>query len=264
MDDPSLNVTLDDDDVLFEICFDAVGIYGNHTDLTFTDFPMDQVVTRFNANCQDIGEFTFDGWVSIGTKPLVINISSADGFQGETVCVDFSVENFDNLISTQYYIFWDPNIILFENAFTSGLPGFGPGNLGWDFSADGLGVVSWNAVGGPISIPDGTQILQMCFTIVGNCGQSSPIYIDDNGDEEIEIVDAVTTGTNGTNIGLLENPGEVSVKCFNPNGINMDIEDKNICPGETFTVDVRVENFEDICKLQFGLKWNQAIIQLDK
>ena len=78
----------------------------------------------------------------------------------------------------------------------------------------------------------------------------------------IEIIDAVTDGTNGTNIGLLDNAGEVSVKCFNPNGINLNIEDKDVCPGETFTVDITVGNFEDIVKLQFGLKWNPSIIQL--
>lgn len=262
--DPSKNVTLDpDDQTLFEICFDAIGIYGNHTDLEITDDPVDIYVKRDipgPSGCGDIGDIIYDGFCSIGTEPLMINISSTDGFQGETVCVDFTVENFDNLISTQYYIFWDPNILLYENSFTSGIPGFGPGNI--SFTNGGLGVISWNAVGGPISVPDGTQILQMCFTVLGNCGQNSAIWIDDNGDEKIEIIDAVTTGTNGTNIGLIDNPGEASVNCFSPDGINLDIEDKNVCPGETFTVDINVENFEEIITLQYGLKWNPSIIQL--
>lgn len=261
--DPNLNVTLwPDDQTLFEICFTATGIYGNHTPIEITDEPVDIEVKRYNSNCQNIMPqegYTFDGFVSIGTDPLRVNISSADGFQGETVCLDFTVEDFDNLVSTQYYIFWNPNVLQFTNAVTSGLPAFGPGN----FSASaGLGVVSWNAVGGPVSVPDGTQVLQLCFKILGSCGQSSLVYIDDNGDEPVEIIDGVTVGTNGTNIGLLDNAGEVSVKCFNPNGINLNIEDKNVCPGETFTVDITAGNFEDVVKLQFGLKWNPSIIQL--
>ena len=28
---------------------------------------------------------------------------------------------------------------------------------------DGMGVVSWNAIGSPVSVPDGTQIMQICF-----------------------------------------------------------------------------------------------------
>ncbi|MEO1262219.1 MAG: gliding motility-associated C-terminal domain-containing protein [Bacteroidota bacterium] len=253
-----------DDQVLFEMCFTASGIYGNHTEIDIPDNPSDITVYRFNANCQNIMEpgFTFDGFLSIGTEPLLVNISSADGFQGETVCLDFTVENFDELISTQYYIFWDPDVLLFENAFATGLPAFGPGNLGWDFANIGLGVVSWNAVGSPVSVPDGTQILQMCFKIIGNCGANTPVYIDNNGNELIEIIDAITDNTNGTNIGLLDNPGEVSVKCFNPNGINMTVEDKDVCPGETFTVDIDVSNFEDVQKLRFNLKWNPLIIQL--
>ena len=265
VDDPTLNETIADDEVLFEICFIATGIYGNHTPLKITDEPIDLDVKRYNANCQNIMPsegFTFDGFLSIGTEPLMVNISSADGFQGETVCIDFTVENFDNLVSTQYYIFWNPNVMLFENALPSNIPGFGPGNLGWDFADEGLGVVSWNAVGSPVSIPDGTQILQLCFKIIGQCGQSSPIYIDDNGDDMIEIVDMITDNSNGTNIGLLDSPGEVSVKCFNPNGINLTVEDKDVCPGETFTVDITADNFEDIVKLQFDLKWNPSVIQL--
>ena len=262
--DPNANVTIfPDDQMLFEVCFTASGIYGNHTEIKIVDTPKDIVVKRYNSNCQNIMPaegYTFDGWLSIGTDPLRVNISSADGFQGETVCVDFKVEDFDNLVSNQYYIFWNPNVLLFESALASGLPGFGPGNLNFDIP--GMGVVSWNAVGSEVTVPDGTQILQLCFKIVGNCGQSSPIYIDDNGDELIEIIDFITSGTNGTNIGLFDLPGEVSVTCFNPNGISMNIEDKNVCPGETFTVDVTVGNFNDIVKLQFGLKWNPAIIQL--
>ena len=259
--DPNQNVTLfTDNETLFEVCFTATGTYGNHTEIQFTDEPVDMEVKRYNANCQDIGEFVYDGFCSIGTDPLRINISSADGFQGETVCVDFKVENFDNLVTNQYYIFYDPNVLLFENVIASGLPGFQSSNL--NFSIPGLGVVSWNSIGSPVTVPDGTQILQLCFKIIGNCGQRSPIYIDDNGDELIEIIDYITTNTNGTNIGLLDSPGEVSVKCYNPNGIDMTIEDKNVCPGETFTVDVTVGNFYDIVKLQFGLKWNPSIIQL--
>ncbi len=270
-DDPSANETIDDEEVIFEFCFTAVGVYGNHTAIEIVDEPVDIVVKRYNTNCQNImpgsvggsgNGFTFDAFLSIGTEPLIVNISSADGFQGDNVCIDFTVENFDNLVSTQYYIFWDPNILLFESALPSGLPAFSSGSLGLTNVDQGMIAVSWNAVGNPVSVPDGTQILELCFKIIGSCGQSSPIYIDDSAEDEIEIIDGVTVGTNGTNIGLLDNPGEVSVKCFNPNGINMTIEDKDVCPGETFTVDITVSNFDDVAMLQYGLKWNPSIIQL--
>ncbi len=254
---------LDDFETMFTVCFIATGEYGNHTPIEITDSPMDKIVKRFSANCQDIGEFTYDGFLSIGTEPLGVNISSADGFQGETVCIDFKVEDFDNLITNQYYIFWNPNVMIFEDVLPSGIPSFSMAHIGTTQVDQGLVTISWNATSGSVSVPDGTQIMQMCFKIVGNCGQSSPIYIDDNGDEEIEIIDEITQFSNGTNIGLLDSPGEVSVKCFNPNGINMIIEDKDVCPGENFTVDIKVSNFDNIFKLNFGLKWNPAVIQLN-
>ncbi len=255
---------LDDNDVMFTVCFTATGDYGNHTPIQITDSPMDMEVKRFSANCQDIGEVVYDGFLSIGTEPLRVNISSADGFQGETVCLDFKVEDFDQLITNQYYIFWNPSVISLKNGgiIPSGIPGFTLAHIGTTLADQGMITISWNATSGSVTIPDGTQIMQMCFDIVGNCGQSTPIYIDDNGDEKIEIIDEITQFSNGTNIGLIDSPGEVSVKCFNPNGINMTIEDKNVCPGENFTVDIRVSNFQDISILRYGIKWNPNILQL--
>ena len=71
----------------------------------------------------------------------------------------------------------------------------------------------------------------------------------------IEVVNGISAGgTAGTNIGLLQTAGEVSVNCFDPNSITLNIEDKQVCPGESFTVDVDVADFEDITQLQFNLK----------
>ncbi|HFA51849.1 MAG TPA: T9SS type B sorting domain-containing protein [Bacteroidetes bacterium] len=254
-----------DGQTIFELCFTATGIYGNHTPIEFADEPVDMVVHRKFANCQDIGENTFDGFLSIGTNPLGVNISSADGLPDDIVCIDFKVEDFDHLISNQYFIFWNPNVLEYDSHIASGIPGFGPANIGTSLVGDGTLLISWNTTNDDgISVPDGTQILQLCFKIVGSCGQTSAIWIDDNGDQLIEIIDAVTDNTNGTNIGLLDNPGEVSVLCnTDPNAIGVTIPDKNVCPGEDFVVDIKVDNFQDIVKLQFNLKWNPAIIQLN-
>ena len=93
---PSDAVTLiPDNQVFYSICFEAIGILWKTTlRLSFCDYPTDMDVKRFNSLCQDIGEVTYDGFLSIGTEPLVINISSADGFQGDEVCVQLTVENF--------------------------------------------------------------------------------------------------------------------------------------------------------------------------
>lgn len=252
-----------DGQVVFNICFIATGVYGNHTPVEITDSPKDIVVKRVSSNCNDIGDFVENAFVSIGTPPLTVNISSGDGFTGDVVCLDFKVEDFDNIVSFQFAVYWDTTVLKYTSALTMGLTGnyF----LGETQTSQGnLNLLYYNAnINTGVTLPDGTQILQVCFEIVGDCGQASPVYIAGNGPGSIEVINSVTSNPNsGVNIGLLQQEGEVTVNCFNPNGIIMDIDDKNVCPGENFTVDVKVSEFTSIAKLMFNLKWNPAVLDL--
>lgn len=264
-----IGVTLiPDNQVLFRLCFIATGDYGFHTPVEITASPIDRITRRATAACFDIGEFVCNSFVSIGTSPLKINIGSANGFPGDVVCVDFKVEDFTNLVSTQYYVYWDTAILEFQSAMPMNLV---PSQNYQVNGSQALGklVSIWFAqsLTDGLTVPDGTQILQMCFLIKGSCGQQSPIYIDheysDPHPNLIEVIDAVTGGNSmGVNIGLLQTPGSVSVNCFDPNSITVEMDDKNVCPGESFTVDVRVKDFSQIVEMMFDLKWNPGVINL--
>ncbi|GAB4246762.1 MAG: hypothetical protein Kow0027_08010 [Saprospiraceae bacterium] len=255
-------VTLPDDAILFTICFLATGEYGNHTWVDITDDPVEGYVTRLNANCNDIGEFIEPGYISVGTPPLQVNISSGDGFNGDVVCLDFDIENFDSILSFQSSIRWDSTVLSFQSVEPMNLPNFNQGNFGFEFVSSGILTVSWNtfATVGE-TIPDGTQIMQVCFNIIGDCGQASQVLMSDDP-APIEVVNYTAGEVGGNDIGLLQQEGTVTVNCFDINSINVDIEDKEVCPGETFTIDVTVSNFDDIGKLQFNLKYNENVITL--
>ncbi|MCC6727609.1 MAG: hypothetical protein IT258_24095 [Saprospiraceae bacterium] len=262
-------VTLPDDAVLFSICFRAVGQYGMFSPVDLTDYPIDMVSKRATAQCFDIGEnYVGDGFVSIGTAPFRIDISSANGNTGENVCIDFKVSNFQDLVSVRYFVFYDPNILEFV---PNSLLKMNLGNAGdpYDVSHNqALHMISSNwhspTAQAGVSLPNGTQILQACFKIIGNCGKIAPIYISDNPfgtpPEPIVVLNEITVVT-GTSIGLASNPGKVTVNCPDPDGITINMEDKNACPGETFTLDVKVEDFLQIAKLKFDLKWNPSVIE---
>lgn len=258
-------VTLPDDAVLFRLCFIATGEYGNHTWVEITDMPLDRYVTRLNANCNDIGEFVQPGYISVGTPPITVNVSSADGFTDEMVCLDFTVEDFDSILSFQFSIRWDSSKLQFHSVTGMNLPEFGPGNFGKEFVENGVLITSWSPLNPPpvgVSLADGTQIIQVCFKIIGACGQSTPVYVSDSP-TPIEVVNFTAGGSfNGNNIGLLQNEGLVTVKCFNPDGITVEVEDKDVCPGEVFTVDVRVSDFDQIARLEFNLQYNPNVIAL--
>ncbi len=252
-----------DGQTIFDICFIATTTYGKHTFVEITDSPMDIVVKRVSSNCNDIGDFVQNSFVSVGTDPLTVNISSGDGFTGDVVCLDFEVEDFDNIVSFEFAVFWDTAVLQYNSHLTMGLTGnyF----IGATQTTQGiLNALFYDSnLSAGVSLLDGTQILQVCFDIVGDCGQSSPVYVGANLPVPVEVINAVTSDPNsGVNIGLLQQEGEVTVNCFNPDGITMDVEDKAVCPGETFTVDVTVSDFTTISKLIFNLKWNSGVIDL--
>jgi gliding motility-associated-like protein len=262
---PNGKVTLPDNAVLFQICFTTTGIYGNHTYLEITDNPLERYVTRLYANCNDIGEFVAPAFVSIGTPPLTLSSSSVDGFKDDVVCVDFKVEDFKNIVSFQYAIKWDSTKLQYQGATPMNLIEFTNANIGTSSTSSGLLSLLWfRANGEPASLTNGSQILQVCFKILATCGTSASIDIvpTPNGGV-IEVVNSTSgQGGLGTNIGILKKLGQVTVKCFNPNGITVNVDDKNVCPGESFTVDVKVQNFQSITKLKFNLQWNPSVIQL--
>ncbi|MCC6723045.1 MAG: gliding motility-associated C-terminal domain-containing protein [Saprospiraceae bacterium] len=265
----SIDEATDPNPFLFTICFKAIGDYGNHSPIEIVDSPIDRVTRRATAACFDIGEYICNGFVSIGTSPLKINIGSANGNPGETVCVDFKVEDFNDLVSMQYYIFYDPAVLEYQSSMKMNLGSSGDQYDIFHSAPNHMIATSWytNDINNGKTLADGTQILQVCFKIIGNCGQIGSIYISDNPNssppEPIEVIDEITGAdpSNGTNIGLLSTPGEVTVNCVDPDGITINMADKNVCPGETFTLDVKLEDFNQIASMMFDLKWNPAVIQ---
>ncbi len=255
-------VTLPDDAILFELCFTALGGYGEHTDISITDDPLPTYVTRVNAYPMDIGQFIDNGCVSIGVDPLTINISSTSGNPGEVVCVDLSVADFTSIVGMQFSVQWDTSLLAFESVSTlSTLPGLTPTNVSADSAAGNL-ALSWisNDLSNGNTLPDGTQLLQLCFTVLGSCGDNAAVWVSDVP-TPVEVINAVSQW-NGQNIGILNDPGYVTANCVFPDGITVSIPDVTVCPGETFFVDVTVSDFVQVTELDFSLSWNPNVLQL--
>ncbi|RME41689.1 MAG: hypothetical protein D6794_00200, partial [Deltaproteobacteria bacterium] len=215
-------VTLGDDETLFELCFTATGSYGQHTDIAITDDPLPTYVTRVNAYPMDIGQFIDNGCVSIGVDPVTINISSTSGNPGEVVCVDLSVADFISILSLQFSVQWDTTLLAFESATPLNLPGLTGANINPD-SAMGNMTLSWVSqdIANGNTLADGTQILQLCFTVLGSCGDNAPVWISDTP-SPIEVINAISA-SNGQNIGILNDPGYVTANCVFPDGITINI-----------------------------------------
>ncbi|MCB9283995.1 MAG: gliding motility-associated C-terminal domain-containing protein [Lewinellaceae bacterium] len=253
---PTSDVTLfPDDQTLFELCFEGVQGY---SEILITDDPEDIYVTRTNSCPLNIGLFSSDGFIAVDNQPLTINVPYVNANNGETVCMDFTVENFTNIVSLQFSVNWYPSVLSFVSWQGLNLPGWTSGNANVN-QAEGWATFSWfnpDPTQG-FSAPDGTAIIQLCFEVTGSCGQTSPVSITSNP-TGIEIT---YDNDPGVDIGVLNGDGAVSVNCFNPNGMSINIPDVSICPGESFCMDVTADNFNDLVGMQFSLNWNPDVIQ---
>lgn len=267
----NFGITLDDMLTLFELCFDANGIYGDNTVVNITSDPEEKFVSRLNANCNDIGEFCDSTYVNIEVQPLKLNTSSTNGNTGDIVCVSISVEDFLEMVAVQYSINWDPTkLALVPNGITptDQLPSFSVGpNINITDAGEGIVTVSWFDPDVAYTLSDGTSMLDLCFEILGDCGDEIPILITEVPTifEAVNKTSSDDPNLQGKDMGIYPTNGAVTVNCFTPGGIEINIPDYNANPGESFCLDVTAGanwNNPALAEVTFTLSWNPSVISL--
>ncbi len=162
-------VTLPDDHVLFEICFDAVGETDGQTLVQFAGTPTSiEVVNREEVEL--IPEFQ-SGQVSVtcsdgnpgntGTD-LTFLLSETNANCEEQACLDVTVQNFEDILSFQYSIRWDATVLGAASVQGFGLPDLN--NSNFNTNLPGVLRIGWDDtfITGA-TLPDNQVIFQICF-----------------------------------------------------------------------------------------------------
>ncbi len=250
---------------IFSLCFTAIGDYGASTEVKITNSPQDIRVTRVNACPNNIGLFQEDGIVSTGVRPFTLVASEEEANEGDLVCVDFSVEGFDQLTSFQFSVNWDPTILEFDNVIPlENLPNLSRSGFGTPDGGNvspGNTTVSWSFVqpNQPgISLDDGTVIFQICFRVVGACETQSAIKFS-SMPTAIEVTNTVQAGFNIT---AVSREGKVQVSDCDPTGLSIIAN----CPppanvNDEVCVSVTTNSFQNITDLAFLTEWNPTILE---
>lgn len=120
-------------------------------------------------------------------QAVVFHMESAAGLPGDIVCVDVTVDNFSGILGSQFTIVFDPAILdltSIEN-FNPSLSGLGIGNFN---ALVGEILFAWNDFNPSGStLPDGSTIFTLCFEILGNLGDCSPVAFS-NTPLAIEVI----------------------------------------------------------------------------
>ncbi len=214
------SVTLADNTVLFELCFDVIGAEGTSSAIAFAslqDFPIE-----FSSEIGQALEFFVNpGRISVtgmntGGGDLSMSLSSATISAGQTACLDVTVTGFQGIQGMGFAFQWDPAAVSFTEVRNFNLPSLGSSQF--VPSGNNRLRVLWNPTSAQ-SVADGTSIFQLCFSAPNPCtvAGSSVSFISDN--IPIEII-----GPNNEVLDVDLNNGNISVTgCGGTVGGDLDI-----------------------------------------
>lgn len=261
--DPALAPqTLPNGSLLYTLVFDVVGEECDSSAIEFSDMPIP--IEILNEDNEDIGLIQDNAVFEIpgqncmgggGGDDLEIIASMEVGDQGSTACVSFTVNNFETIDAFQFSLNFNNTVI--TNAV--------PQNFNLQFlnassfnvnNNTGVVTVAWfdnNTTG--ITVPDGTQLFELCFDIIGSSGQSSGVNFSDTPIQiefttPTEEVPVVTTNGRVTVSGGGGGGDELIITATNESGPN----------GSRVCSEVSVEGFMDIIGFQFSMNFNNGVI----
>jgi trimeric autotransporter adhesin len=113
------------------------------------------------------------------SSTLNITIGTGSDTNGKEISIPVTVSNFKNILTAQFSIIWNPEIIEFVQTENFDLPSLNEANFGITGSWQGKLVFSWDIPSlEPVTLEDETSIFSLRFKIIGNAGEQSFIEID--------------------------------------------------------------------------------------
>ncbi|MEL7219747.1 MAG: PKD domain-containing protein, partial [Bacteroidota bacterium] len=114
------------------------------------------------------GELTPGGSGGVDLGDGNFSLAEVYALPGQDVCVPLTVNNFEEVIGMQFSINYNPDAVQYIGAtnFTGLLPGFSSGSIG--NPSPGSLTVTWNdPTANSSTLPDGTTLAELCFSITG-------------------------------------------------------------------------------------------------
>jgi len=192
---------------------------------------------------------------------FTVSPQTIDVDPGQEFSVDIVVNNFNDILSMQFPIIWDPGVLEFQevtNVNSDAVPGLGPNLFGYVPDKPGKLTLSWfdNNLAG-ISVPDGTVIFSVTFRALTD--GTTPVEIKDDPGLTIEVIDA-----NENEVGMTTQNSTVTVGDGGSGGavtFRMSLSDHNITVGDEVCISLNVNNFTDLTALQFSLSYDASLLQ---
>jgi hypothetical protein len=115
---------------------------------------------------------------SLAYDPISLVIPNRQGNTGSSVFVPVQVNGFENVLTAQFSVNWDPDVVTLVEVSGYGLPGMAGGNFGWTQVNSGRLSFSWDHPQGiGAYLDNGSALFVMEFQLTGQAGNSSLVQL---------------------------------------------------------------------------------------
>ena len=281
-------VNLPDGAVMFEVCYDVAGTVTDRTEVVFYDKPDsvpfdgmdDSVPIIFNKRPQCDENFDafpgiVNGSVTVGVPPVILSVDEQAGVNqpGDIYCTNIRiVSGFTDIAGFQYGILYDSTVLrLREDGVTTPpiLPGYTPGRYN-SVSASILFGLYNNLSNETYTLADNTVLVNLCFDVVGDCGDMGPIIAAPSPGLNEDVLIERPNEANGATDDLAEIPiigraADFVIGNCNPEGFDVIVD----CPDDSPTfgdtdvcVDIRAgDDFIRMRRMNYALSWNSNVLR---
>jgi hypothetical protein len=107
-------------------------------------------------------------------EALTLSASTLTAATGSQVCIAVTAKDFQQILSMQYSMNWDPKVLKFREVKSFGLPGLRGTNFSAHLAEKGILTYSWydgNLQG--VTKPDGARLYEICFDVIGEAGNKT-------------------------------------------------------------------------------------------
>ncbi len=253
-DQNAVGIDIADGTVLFEVCFKAIGSGGQMSQVTFGDDPRPIEFSDGDGNLVDFssvpGKVTLEGEID---GFALIGESGMQGAPGETVCMEVAINDFLDIVTLQFSINWDPDVLKYDGTQNYNLPDFSGGNVAGPeapLNDPGQATVLWfDQTTQGITLDNGTSIFEICFLVVGDCDETTnvgfsddPLPIEVSNETEVVVVSTVS--------------GDFTVVCGTCDPSVTNTVDPS-CPGDSDgSIDIQVSG----CPTPVTFLWSTGVV----
>lgn len=172
--------------------------------------------------------------------PVEFNVSSGMDVKGSKVCITVTANNFTNVESIQLNISYNAALVIPDCPGPSSFVGsaLAPAIDSTNFNCKNIanGYLNFVWYSAPTSVPDGSVLFTICFTLIGEPGNISPVYF--NGQLlDIEIGQVDNDGNSFTTDEIISNTGTIKIisNTLASYVYSCDADQNNVSAGGNFT-----------------------------